>query len=92
MSTIRVRVLFTGKVQGVFFRKHTHSRSLESGLVGWVRNLPDGRVEAVFQGPESKVRDTIAHCAREIPLAMVTSVEETTEKVEDEFNSFVIRR
>lgn len=51
----RVRVLVEGRVQGVWFRDATREEALRLGVAGWVRNLPDGRVEAVFEGPPAAV-------------------------------------
>jgi acylphosphatase len=53
---VRYRVLISGRVQGVFFRDTCRRLALEGGVAGWVRNLPDGRVEAVFEGPDEEVR------------------------------------
>jgi acylphosphatase len=53
---VRYRVLISGRVQGVFVRDTCRRLALESGVAGWVRNLPDGRVEAVFEGPDEEVR------------------------------------
>jgi acylphosphatase len=53
---IRYRVLVSGRVQGVFFRDTCRRVAEQHGVAGWVRNLPDGRVEAVFEGPEAGVR------------------------------------
>ena len=50
MNKARAHVLVSGKVQGVFFRQKTKQQALSLGVNGWVRNLPDGRVEAVFEG------------------------------------------
>jgi len=47
-----VRIYVSGRVQGVFYRSNTRKKALELGLKGWVRNLPDGRVEAVVEGEE----------------------------------------
>ena len=56
MPVVRYRVLISGRVQGVFFRDTCRRLAQESGVAGWVRNLPDGRVEAVFEGPDEEVR------------------------------------
>jgi len=53
---IRYRLLISGRVQGVFFRDTCHRVAQRHGVSGWVRNLPDGSVEAVFEGPDEDVR------------------------------------
>ena len=62
MSPVRRRVVAHGRVQGVFFRESTRMRAEERGVAGFVRNLPDGTVEAVFEGPEAAVADLVAFC------------------------------
>ena len=52
---VRFRVLISGRVQGVFFRDTCRRLAEQHGVAGWVRNLPDGRVEAVFEGPPDGV-------------------------------------
>ena len=52
---VRYRLLISGRVQGVFFRDTCRRVAEEHGVAGWVRNLPDGRVEAVFEGTEEDV-------------------------------------
>ena len=64
MSTVRRRVVVSGHVQGVFYRASCAERARARGLAGWVRNLPDGRVEAVFEGPPDDVEALIAWCRR----------------------------
>lgn len=71
----RVRVLVSGRVQGVFFRATCAAEARRRGLGGWVRNLPDGRVEAVFEGPEEAVDAMVAWCRRGPELARVDEVE-----------------
>jgi acylphosphatase len=56
--------LISGQVQGVFFRHETRLRAREKGLSGWVRNLPDGRVEAIFEGPDEAVEEMVRWCRR----------------------------
>jgi len=56
LLVVRYRVLISGRVQGVFFRDTCRRLAEQHGVAGWVRNLPDGRVEAVFEGPPDNVR------------------------------------
>ena len=62
----RRRVVVQGHVQGVFFRETTKRRALSAGVAGWVRNLPDGSVEAVFEGERTAVERLVDY-AREGP-------------------------
>jgi acylphosphatase len=71
----RAHVFVTGRVQGVFFRAFTQRTASARGLRGWVRNLPDGRVEAVFEGPDEAVREQVAWCDEGSPHARVEHVE-----------------
>ena len=82
----------SGRVQGVFFRYETKSLADELGVKGWVRNLPDGRVEAVFEGEETLVRRMIDFCRKGPPGARVTGVEIEWEEYKGEFKGFAIRR
>lgn len=75
MKTIRAHVVISGRVQGVFFREKTRQEALELGLAGWVRNNPDGTVEAVFEGPENRVREILLWCREGPPLARVENLE-----------------
>jgi acylphosphatase len=59
----RARLIVAGRVQGVFFRAETRSMALSQGLSGWVRNLSDGSVEAVFEGERSHVELAIEWCS-----------------------------
>jgi acylphosphatase len=61
-------------VQGVYFRATTRDEAHEAGVDGWVRNLPDGRVEAVFEGPEDAVESMVAFCREGSPAARVEDV------------------
>ena len=70
-----VRVIVSGRVQGVGFRYWTEEQADRRGLDGWVRNLTDGRVEAVFSGREAQIDDMIAACNRGPRFAHVTGVE-----------------
>jgi acylphosphatase len=59
---VRYRVLVSGRVQGVFFRDSCRRLAEQHSVTGWVRNLPDGRVEAVFEGPLDSVDALVAWC------------------------------
>jgi acylphosphatase len=69
------RVLVTGRVQGVGFRWHTVERAEALGLVGWVRNLPDGRVEAHLEGDAADVESMLAWLRRGPPVAHVRGLD-----------------
>lgn len=58
----RVHVFISGKVQGVFFRAFVSRHAFELNLKGWVRNTEDGKVEAVFEGDEEKIREMLELC------------------------------
>ena len=73
--TKRAHVFVSGDVQGVFFRAECRRRAEELGVGGFVRNLPDGRVEAAFEGPDQAVDDAVAWCREGPPWARVESVE-----------------
>ena len=75
MTDARARVVVRGRVQGVFFRAETRERARSFGLAGWVRNNPDGTVEAVFEGDRERVDSMLAWCRRGPSLARVDDVE-----------------
>jgi len=72
---VRAHVYVSGRVQGVFFRYRTSELAGRLGVGGWVRNLPDGRVEAVFEGEKEKVEEMLEFCRRGPPGARVEGVE-----------------
>ena len=71
----RVRVRLAGRVQGVFFRASCAERADDLGLRGWIRNVPGGDVEAVFEGTESAVAQMVSWCREGPPLARVERVD-----------------
>lgn len=87
---IRAHVYFEGRVQGVFFRANAQKCAKSLGLVGWVKNAPDGRVEAVFEGDEEQVHRAIRWCEKEQPYAEVTSTKVETTKPTGEHSDFEI--
>lgn len=72
---IRRRVLVSGRVQGVWFRDSCRREARARHVTGWARNLDDGRVEAVFEGPADDVLTLVNWCMTGPPLAAVTDVE-----------------
>ena len=78
-ETLRRRVLIKGRVQGVGFRWSCRRMAEASGLAGWCRNLPDGRVEACFEGDPAAVEAAVAWCREGPSSAIVTSVDVTPE-------------
>lgn len=87
----RAHVYVSGYVQGVWFRSYTQEMAERSGVCGWVRNLPDGRVEAVFEGEKENVEEMVKFCRRGPPGAQVEDVEVKWEQYKGEFSVFGIR-
>ena len=71
---VRYRVLISGRVQGVFFRDSCRRLAEQHDVAGWVRNLPDGRVEAVFEGPPDDVRHLVDWSRQGPRLATVDDI------------------
>ncbi|WP_435358531.1 acylphosphatase [Haloarchaeobius sp. DFWS5] len=88
---VRAHVYVTGRVQGVYYRANTRDTADDLGVEGWVRNLDDGRVEAVFEGQEETVEEMVEWCHDGSPAARVDSVEVEYEEPEDEID-FRVRR
>lgn len=91
MRMVRAHLYISGYVQGVFFRSTMKEVADRYGVKGWVRNLPDGRVEAVLEGPEDKVNKVIEWAWRGPPLAEVEDVKVEWEGYRGEFEDFEIR-
>lgn len=88
---VRAHIYVSGYVQGVFFRASMREVAQQYGVTGWVRNLPDGRVEAVLEGEEDKVLKVIEWSRRGPPLAEVEDVQVIWEEYKGEFKDFRIR-
>jgi acylphosphatase len=88
----RLHVWVSGTVQGVYFRESTRREAERLGVAGWVRNLPDGRVEAVFEGPAMETEAMAAWCHRGPPAAAVERVEAREEEPRGEAGFAVLRR
>ena len=87
----RAHVYVSGNVQGVFFRDSARQKAEELGLVGWVSNTSDGRVEAVFEGPTDEVRQMVDWCENGPSQADVDDVEVEYEEPEGDLESFEVR-
>jgi acylphosphatase len=86
----RARILIAGLVQGVLFRKEMMDRARSLGVSGWVRNLPDGRVEASLEGEKSRIDELIHFSHLGPPGARVTGVDVQWSEYKGEFRGFRI--
>lgn len=86
----RVHVYVSGVVQGVWFRVYAKKRADVVGVCGWIRNLADGRVEAVFEGTEDQINEMIAWCYRGSPLSTVEQVHVMHEKSKGEIGFEIV--
>ena len=87
----RARVRVSGQVQGVFFRDSTRQKAEELGLAGWVRNMPDGQVEALFEGPSEKVEEMVRWCEEGPQRASVENVDTDFESADGDLQGFEVR-
>jgi len=87
---VRMNVIIHGRVQGVSFRYYTRDRALELGVTGWVRNLPDGSVEGLFEGHDSAVQALVEWCRCGPPAARVDSIDVREAEYSGEFANFTI--
>jgi acylphosphatase len=86
----RAHILVSGLVQGVFFRANAKRVADRLGLSGWIRNLADGRVEALVEGEEGAVEQFISWCRRGPPSARVEDVSVTYERPTGDMKGFLI--
>jgi acylphosphatase len=89
-QNIKVHIFISGRVQGVFFRQFTQKKAQELGLVGWVKNLADGRVEAVIEGDKEKIDKLLTYLKQGPPLSKVENVKIDYQKHQEEFKDFSI--
>jgi len=87
---VRAHLYIEGLVQGVFFRKYTREVAKKYNVKGWVKNLPDGRVEALLEGDKENVEKVIEFCKKGPPGAIVDNVEIIWEEYKGEFDDFKI--
>jgi len=88
--SIKAHLFIKGKVQGVFFRSWLKKMAEELKLMGWVKNLEDGRVETEFEGPRDKVDELVELCKQGFETAKVEHVDVVFEEPEGDFIQFVI--
>lgn len=88
---VRVHLIVFGRVQGVFFRAETQKKAREFGITGWVKNLPDGRVEAVFEGERVKVDEVLKWAKKGPSGAIVDHLDAVWEGHQGEFQDFEVR-
>ena len=87
----RAHVRISGQVQGVFFRDSTRQKAEKLGLAGWVKNLPDGQVEALFEGPSERVREMVTWCEEGPQRASVTNVDKDFKGASGDLQGFEVR-
>lgn len=91
MANIALHAWVSGRVQGVWFRQSTLDEAQRRGLDGWVRNLPDGRVEVLVQGEEKAVRQVEAWLQQGPELATVAEVQSVLVDLDDALGEFEVR-
>jgi len=89
-KNVRAHIYVSGRVQGIYYRKNARRSALSFGLTGWVRNLPDRRVEAVAEGERSRVEDFLGWCREGPSMAIVRGLEVAWEAATGEFSTFRI--
>ena len=90
MGNIRMHLIIEGRVQGVWFRDSTRKQAFSLGVSGWVRNMRDGSVETIVEGPGDQVKKLAAWCHHGPPAAAVSRVKEVMEEWQGEYSSFDI--
>lgn len=86
----RAHIFVSGRVQGVYFREKTRRKAQELGVFGWVRNLPDSKVEAVFEGEKENIEKIVKWSKRGPFWAKVNGLEVSWEEYKGEFENFEI--
>ena len=87
----RAHLFVSGRVQGVFFRVYARNQAQELGLTGWIRNLPDGRVEALLEGDEENIKKMIKWAKIGSPGAQVADLKAEMQEHQGEFKTFQVR-
>jgi acylphosphatase len=87
---VRAHAIISGRVQGVFFRVETQRAAERFGVAGWVRNRPDGTVEAVFEGRQQDVDGALEWCRQGPRMSHVDKVDVNLQAYTGEFKGFEI--
>lgn len=87
---MQASVLFFGEVQGVCFRSTVRKHSIDFGITGWVKNLPDGSVAAVFVGEKSTIENLLEKIRENPGFATISSVKVNYQKIQRKFFEFEI--
>jgi acylphosphatase len=90
VADVQTHLWLSGRVQGVAFRYYTRHEARRIGVTGWVRNLPDGRVEVVIRGKDDQVRALVDWCRHGPPGARVDHVDMIKSEAVEEFQGFEI--
>jgi len=88
---LRVHIFVSGKVQGVFFRENTRKKAAEFGLSGFIKNLQNGKVEAIFEGDKEQIEKIIQWIKKGPEMAQVEDIEIDWQNYQGEFRNFEIR-
>ena len=91
MAKKRVHLIISGRVQGVDYRYSTYHQAISIGAKGWVRNIPNNKVEIIFEGEEPELNKMIQWCYQGPPMARVDNIEITEQKFKNEFKDFSIK-
>ncbi|MFN3739861.1 MAG: acylphosphatase [Thermodesulfovibrionales bacterium] len=91
MQKVRCHIFVAGRVQGVFFRAFTRDVAESLGLKGWVRNLPDGRVEAVFEGSREVIEEALKKIKIGPPASRVENIDINWSELIENIPDFRIR-
>jgi acylphosphatase len=91
MNTAKAHLFIEGRVQGVFYRAFTRNLAAKLGISGWVRNLYDGRVEAVFEGSREQIEKAIEGCRKGPVGSSVSNIDVRWEESEGEYKGFEVR-
>ncbi len=92
MTKKQVHLIISGRVQGVGFRYSTFHQAVNLGVFGWVRNIPNNKVEAMFEGDNHIVEQMVQWCYEGPPMSRVDNIEIVKQEYTGEFEDFSIRR